>query len=107
LVFLNPELGDDVASYDAQPTINPVTGARGLALKHKPGGGCIYLAEGVGCTIHGRAPALCRQFDCRRFFLVTTRSDRRRLIAEGLFSEDVLDAGRSRLNTLDQVAAVV
>lgn len=35
-----------------------------LMLAHKPNGECLYLGE-AGCTIHGRAPSLCRSADCR------------------------------------------
>lgn len=33
-------------------------------LAHKPDGACYYLGEN-GCTIHGRSPQQCQQFDCR------------------------------------------
>jgi Fe-S-cluster containining protein len=35
-----------------------------LMLAHKPNGECIYLSEN-GCTIHHKAPLLCRVADCR------------------------------------------
>jgi Fe-S-cluster containining protein len=35
-----------------------------LMLAHKPNGDCIYLDE-KGCSIHTRAPSLCRSADCR------------------------------------------
>jgi hypothetical protein len=35
-----------------------------LMLAHKPNGDCIYLVES-GCSIHDRAPSLCRSADCR------------------------------------------
>ncbi len=35
-----------------------------LMLAHKPNGECIYLEE-HGCSIHDRAPSLCRAADCR------------------------------------------
>ena len=35
-----------------------------LMLAHKPNGDCIYLVE-TGCSIHDRAPSLCRSADCR------------------------------------------
>lgn len=95
LLFLHPELGDIAASYQTQSAVNPITGREGLALKHKPEGGCIYLGE-EGCTIHDRAPAICREFDCRRFYLgFTDRAERRRLVRQGFVSKDVLDAGRA------------
>ena len=51
--------------YDTEP--HPyVPGA--LMIAHKPNGDCVYLGE-EGCTIHGRAPALCRAADCRSLAL--------------------------------------
>jgi hypothetical protein len=35
-----------------------------LMIAHKPNGECIYLNE-HGCSIHDRAPSLCRSADCR------------------------------------------
>jgi Fe-S-cluster containining protein len=35
-----------------------------VMLAHKANGECIYLNE-QGCSIHGRAPSLCRTADCR------------------------------------------
>jgi hypothetical protein len=58
-IRLLPE--DRVSDYqtEAHPRI---PGA--LMLAHKPNGDCVYLGEG-GCTIHDRAPSLCRSADCR------------------------------------------
>ena len=39
-----------------------------LMLAHKPNGDCIYLQEN-GCSIHERAPSLCRSADCRSIAL--------------------------------------
>lgn len=39
-----------------------------LMLAHKPNGDCIYLVES-GCSIHDRAPSLCRSADCRSIAL--------------------------------------
>jgi hypothetical protein len=39
-----------------------ITGA--LMIAHKPNGECIYLDE-RGCSIHERAPSMCRTADCR------------------------------------------
>ncbi len=52
---------DDPKEYLTEP--HPyIPGA--LMLAHKPNGDCIYLEEN-GCSIHGRAPSLCRSADCR------------------------------------------
>jgi len=39
-----------------------------LMLAHKPNGDCVYLVES-GCSIHDRAPSLCRSADCRSIAL--------------------------------------
>jgi uncharacterized protein len=105
LLFLHPELGDDASTYETMPATNPITGRAGLALKHKKEGGCIYLGNG-GCTIHDRAPAICREFDCRRFYLSFMkqydRSERRRIIKNGMVGKNVIEAGKARLHTLGE-----
>lgn len=57
---------DDPESYLTQPHPKPdATGALMLARKRDHRGEvCVYLGE-TGCTIHDRAPSLCKQFDCR------------------------------------------
>ena len=98
-VFLHPEMGDDPTLYQTVKTTHPLTGQSAHMLAHKKNGECVYLGEG-GCTIHDRAPAICREFDCRRMYLQTPRIDRKRMIREGVFSKAVFDAGRDRLETL-------
>lgn len=102
-VMLIPERGDDVASYDhvikTLPTFGPVPVLR------KIDGHCVYLGLD-GCTIHGRAPALCRMFDCRLFYLSHTRAERRKMVAAGAADKAVLVAGRERLNTLPEHIAM-
>ena len=52
---------DDPKSYETEP--HPyIPGA--LMLAHKPNGDCIYLDDN-GCSIHSRAPSLCKSADCR------------------------------------------
>jgi Fe-S-cluster containining protein len=111
LIFLKPELGDVVETYETFAATNPLTGEQGIALKHKPGGGCIYVDE-HGCTIHDRAPVVCREFDCRALYLKLfsiPRPERRRLQAKfrkrNLMSKEVMDAARARLHTLKEKAA--
>lgn len=99
LLMLHPEMGDDPAQYETMEARNPLTGELGLALKHKPEGGCIYLGK-TGCTIHERAPAICKEFDCRLNFLRTPKSIRRKAIKAGLCGRDVFEAGKRRLKTL-------
>ncbi len=99
LIVLHPELGDRAEDYETMVAPFPITGKPVLALKHKPEGGCIYLGE-AGCTIHDRAPAICREFDCRRFYLSMTRAERRRLLHQNILDRAVLAAGKARLHTL-------
>lgn len=106
LIFLKP--GDRPEDYPGAtvPSTNPLTGEEGLALKHKPGGGCWYVGP-TGCTIHGRAPLVCRTFDCRKLmrdFLSIPRPERRRLQRRTkkvkLFSQEMMDAALARMDTL-------
>ena len=100
-LILHPEMGDDPTQYETVPTTHPLTGEPAEMLAHKPNGDCVYLDRSTGCTIHDRAPAICREFDCRAFYRrlveTSTRKDRRRMIERGLISKSVLVAGRKRL----------
>lgn len=98
-IELHPEMGDDVASYD---TMVVEIGAPGIpsrkatVLRLNPDGSCVYLGEG-GCTIHDRAPQICRVFDCRRFAMsLGNRAQRRKAAA----MSDVVAAGLERARTL-------
>ena len=106
LVFLHPDQGDVVAEYITFEVTNPLTGEHGHALQHKPGGGCVYVTE-TGCSLHGRAPAVCKAFDCRQLYrdlMSLPRSRRRPLLKKmrsaKLAGNPVLQAGKARLETL-------
>lgn len=99
LLILHPEMGDDPNAYETMRCVNPITGKPALALAHKKEGGCIYLGDN-GCTIHDKAPAICREFDCRKLFLSMTRPERRRAIKAGLADKGVFEMGRARLPSL-------
>lgn len=99
MIILHPEMGDDTGAYETVPCRNPITGKPARMLAHKANGECIYLGAG-GCTIHDRAPAICREYDCRKMFLRFTRPERKRLIKAGLCDKSKFDAGRDRLHTL-------
>ena len=58
-IRLLPE--DNPAEYQTVPHPH-IAGA--LMLAHKQNGECIYLNE-YGCSIHRKAPSLCRGADCR------------------------------------------
>lgn len=66
------------------------------SLNHKENGDCVYLDE-TGCTIHDRAPRVCKDFDCRVAYLRLNHATRRRLVAQGRASKAVFDAGKARL----------
>ena len=68
----------------------------GHALQRKPNGDCVYLGEN-GCTIHDRAPHVCKIFDCRSLFQKLDRVDRRRAIASGKLPKSLFDKGRQML----------
>lgn len=99
LIMLHPEDGDDVASYETVAVINPVTGQPGHAVQRAADGTCIYLGPS-GCTIHDRAPVICREFDCRRFFLKFPRPHRRQMMKADPSIGEMFAAGRERLDTL-------
>lgn len=104
LLVLHPEMGDDPSQYETRAIEHPLTGEPVFALANKKSGDCVYLGEG-GCTIHERAPAICRAFDCRKFFLRLQgmrRAQRREIVRRGLVGKDVLDAGKKRLHTLEK-----
>jgi uncharacterized protein len=92
---LLPERGDLIWTYEHEVIATAV-------LWYGETGECIYLGPD-GCTIHDRAPAICRAFDCREIFLSKTRAERLALIKSGVVSNEVFLAGRKRLKTLDQL----
>lgn len=104
MLMLHPEGGDIVADYETETTVNPVTGRVGVMLKHQSNGDCVYLSRKTGCTIYDRRPLICREFDCRRFYLKiveqTSRQERKKFVKNGLLSNEVLRAGRQRLDSL-------
>jgi hypothetical protein len=98
LVAIVPEAGDDVASYETE-TIAGI-----VVLRRRPNGDCVYLGEGHGgCTIHDRAPQICRSFDCRRYFLSMRRNERRAIQRLNGDKIPIFEAGRARLATLTDV----
>ena len=72
-VWLLPKLGDDVDSYDHVM----VNGAP--TLRRNDDVSCVYLGA-HGCSIHERAPALCKHFDCRKFYSALTPEQRQRAL---------------------------
>ena len=95
-VFLDPDQGDVAALYDTVEVVHPTTGILVKALAHRPGGGgCTYLGQG-GCTIHERAPAMCRNFDCRVYYaqmMEKPRAVRKRELRDQYTAKELFDAG--------------
>lgn len=102
LVVLFPEHGDDITQYETE-VIGTKDGEDIHRLKFKENGDCHYLGPD-GCTIHDRAPSVCRYFDCRVVFLETDRETRRRMTKSGHESRDVYRAGRERVPSLNPEA---
>lgn len=94
LIVLKPERGDDHRTYDVQLIEDPFSGRMVHALKHQANGDCIYLGM-HGCTIHGRAPAICREFDCRRWYV-----NAHHLMKKHPINKEMVTAARARLHTL-------
>lgn len=98
-VALLPEEGDKLDSYDHIWRTLPEVGMIAF-LRKKENGDCIYL-DRDGCSIHGRAPHICKIFDCRVFFLSHPRAERRNMSRNNPESRKILNAGRERLRTLE------
>lgn len=98
VVTLFPEAGDDPSTYLTKEAVM-VDGTPLVMLQHKPNGDCVYLGES-GCTIHDRAPAVCRTFDCRGFYLKLTRNERRVWMKQNEHKRRIFAAARARLHTL-------
>jgi len=78
-LFLHPEQGDDVQTYQFQIRTDKVTGDPVYLLATKEDGACVYLGPS-GCTIYERRPLLCRTFDCRKHYLILPKQDRDNLV---------------------------
>lgn len=68
-------------------------------LDRLPNGDCFYL-DGQGCSIHGRAPEICRRMDCRVLVLLTSPEEQARRVAENPHMLEVYAAGQDRLASL-------
>lgn len=97
-LFLHPEQGDNVDSYQTRTVIDRHGNAIHM-LATTPDGACVYLGP-TGCTIYEQRPLLCRSFDCRKHYLILPRQDRDNLVRLGLSSRSVFNAARARLKTL-------
>lgn len=96
-IILHPECGDDASQYITERLINPIDGKPALMLAKSENGDCIYLDRSVGCTIHDRAPAICREFDCAGMYERLGAARIRKAVEAGMFSQDIADRGRMLL----------
>lgn len=93
-IRLLPE--DRAEEYETVPHPR-VPGA--LMLAHKPNGDCVYLDEN-GCSIHGRAPSLCRSADCRSLALKISVSRALEMHRLGRLDIRVWDQGHRLLEAM-------
>lgn len=93
-VLIMPEYGDDASTYETTdrpvPDFPPMEDV--LFLKFKPNGDCFYLGDN-GCTIHGRAPYMCRIFDCREQHKMYTKKQREELSKKSIIDGKILRRG--------------
>ena len=86
--------------YEGGLAYGEYKGEMTLMLNRKPNGDCIFLGP-AGCKVYDRRPATCQNFDCRRIVMAIPSAGRQaRAVKDGLFSEEIFEAGRQRLATL-------
>jgi Fe-S-cluster containining protein len=102
VVALLPEYGDDPTQYDCHPVKVKESGETRMVLRQRPNGECVYLGP-QGCTIYERAPLVCQNFDCRVYYLMLTRHERRLTISKGAGAinnkAEIYKAARARLGS--------
>ncbi len=90
---LRPEFGDKIEEYDWARWYDGDGTFRSFILMRKPNGDCVYLTD-AGCSIHDRAPSICREFDCRSAWSNSDRNGRRAAIKEGRLTREIFLRGR-------------
>ncbi len=99
-ISLRPELGDDVSQYQTEPHYKPELAAQGVRmLAHKEDLTCVYLTD-AGCSIHGRAPVLCQEFDCRALMKALGPERAVWAIKRGMLSPEIVLRGHELIPTL-------
>mgnify|MGYP001572449733 FL=1 len=102
-LILHPEMGDKPWEYLSRTFTHPLTGGKVFALDQKDNGECVYLGPD-GCTNYEKRPALCREFDCRKFYLSVQKGRplklAEQLATDTLMPSEVMEAGKARLHTL-------
>jgi hypothetical protein len=74
---------DNIDHYFVVPTRRGNDGVIEWMLAHKVNGDCWYLTD-TGCSIHGRAPKACQQFDCRVWYAAFNPVEREMLLRSPL-----------------------
>lgn len=91
-------LEEEDLEMNYQTELHPyIAGA--VMIAHKPNGACFYLNE-QGCSIHGRAPALCRIADCRTLALKLNFEQAKKLHDLGRLDLRVWDQGHRLLEEM-------
>jgi hypothetical protein len=100
-VLLQPEKGDDLSQFEYEmhlgPVNSPTAGVASPYLKQSASGDCVYLGDG-GCSIYGRAPVSCQEFDCRMLVLSKTPQEWTHAVSVGAISPEIVEAGKDRLS---------
>jgi len=94
-IRLLPE--DDASQYQTEPH---QSGDGSLMLAHRPDGSCIYLTK-EGCGIHGRAPKMCRQFDCRDLASKLTFTQARKLADKKMLPIAIWRKGKDLIKVIE------
>jgi len=104
VLILHPEMGDKPWEYICRTMRNPLTRKLDFALAQQDNGDCIYLGPD-GCTNYANRPAICREFDCRKFYqkVINGSSELLKLAQEIGGSDDVMNAGKARVHTLQSI----
>jgi Fe-S-cluster containining protein len=89
-------LPQDADWYEKVPAGVDADGKPYFKLPNKPDGSCHYLSEEGRCTIHGRAPIICRQFSCVEAFNFYSRQERRQMVKDGVVDPEIWVEGRKR-----------
>lgn len=59
-------------------------------------GNCVYLTDN-GCSIHGKAPEMCKRFNCIEYFKGLTRIERKQREKKWPHTKAVFAAARERI----------
>lgn len=92
IVALMPEDDANLEHYDYREIVDGGEILR--VLRNNPDGSCVHLSAD-GCSIYEHRPAICREYDCRKQFMIMSRTERR------MQGKAIWPEARKRLNTLD------